>query len=213
MRYDIHEVKSAASGRWPEIISACATVDPGIFDGSHHPCPKCGGTDRFRFIDQEAGAALCNQCLTSKNGDGLAVIQWLTGRDFAWAIEAVAKHLGIKPKKVKGKPSPADSLEFLPWNPTIVGLWCLKKKPIKPEAVRAVGGQVAKYRDQYTVIAIPVWGPSLREADPVGWVLYRADGGKLPKWTKGSKEPEWVKVKLTLGSKQGIITKVESSKS
>lgn len=204
-RYDIETVKAAAAGRWPEIFSAVASVPTDIFDGQHHPCPKCGGKDRFRLIDGNAGACLCNQCFATKNGDGFAVLQWLTGNDFATVLEATAKHLGVKPEKGKRKADPAEHLEFLPWNGTLVGLWCLKKKPIKPEAVQAIGGRVAKYRGQYTVIAIPVWGSSFNEAEPVGWVIYRADGRELPKWQSGSKEPEWVKVKVTHGSQKGII--------
>lgn len=203
-RYNVQTVKAAAAGRWPEIIAALCNVDPRILDGSHHPCPKCGGKDRFRFIDPDAGACLCNQCFTTKNGDGFAVIQWLTGNDFQWTIEAVGKYVGVKPEgKQKAKINPEDTLEFLPWNEVLVGLWCLKKKPIKPEAVQAVGARLAKHRG-YTVIAIPMWGPSLRDGDPVGWVLYRADGGDLPRGPKD--RIEWVKVKLAPGSDQGIIT-------
>lgn len=204
-RYDIETVKQAATNRWPEIFSAISGVSEDVFDGRHHPCPKCGGDDRFRFIDADAGACLCNQCFTSKNGDGLSVVQWLADSDFKTSLELVAKHLGVSPEKRKKKVDPAEHLEFLPWNPTLVGLWCLKKKPIKPAAIEAIGARVARYRDQYTVIAIPVWGSSLTDADPVGWVLYRADGGELPKWKSGSKDPEWVKVKLTHGSQAGII--------
>lgn len=203
--YDIAQVKQAATGRWPEIFAAVDSVSTDIFDGHHHPCPKCGGDDRFRFIDQDAGACLCNQCFSTKNGDGLAVVQWLTGQDFVTSLKAVAEHLGIKQDKRKKKIDPAEHLEFLPWNSTIAGLWCLKKKPIKPEAIQAVGGRIAKYRGQYTVIAIPILGPSLCEVDPVGWVIYRADGGELPKWRKGKKQPEWVKVKITQGSQSGVI--------
>ena len=213
-RYDIDTVKQAATNRWPEIFTAIANVNSDIFDGRHHPCPKnCirgdgsppGGTNRFRLIDADAGACLCNECFDTKNGDGLSVVQWLTDGDFKSSLELVAKHLGVAPEKRNKKHDPAEHLEFLPWNPTIVGLWCLKKKPIKPAALELIGGRVARYRDQYTVIAIPVWGSSLHDADPVGWILYRADGGELPKWKPNSKQPEWVKVKLTAGSKAGII--------
>lgn len=204
-RYNIDTVKQAASGRWPEIFAALTSTTFDIFDGRHHACPKCGGKDRFRFLDDEAGACLCNQCFSTKNGDGFAVLQWLTGNDFKWSLEAVAGHLGINPEKGSKQRNPAEHLEFLPWNPTIVGLWCLKKKPIKPDAVKAIGGKVAKYRKQYTVIAIPVWGPSLQESDPVGWVLYRADGGDLPTWPKRGADPVWVKMLTTYGSDAGIM--------
>ena len=210
MRYDKDLVRQAADGRWPEIIANLGRVDESILDGGHHPCPKCGGSDRFNLNREGTGGAFCNQCFTSRNGDGFATIQWLTGEDFAGVLKRVAEYCGVKPKRGKEKADPAKHLEFHPWSPTLVGLWCLKKKPIKPEAVQAIGGRVATYRGQYTVIAIPVWGPSLDESGPVGWVIYRADGGKLPKWERESKEPEWVKVKLTAGSSAGIICSAET---
>ncbi len=203
--FDVQAVKQAAAGRWPEIFAAVGSADHNSFDGNHQPCPKCGGKDRFRLIDAEAGACICNQCLTEKNGDGLAVIQWLTGDDFARSLERVAGHLGIKPKKQRGKADPAEHLEFLPWNPTLVGLWCREKPPIKPEAVQAVGGRYARYRGQYSVIAIPIMGPGFAKGEVVGWVLYRSDGGKLPRWKKGQADPEWKKVLITYGSQAGII--------
>ncbi|MDV6034400.1 MAG: hypothetical protein F9B45_30770 [Phycisphaera sp. RhM] len=204
-RYEIDTVKQAAAGRWPEIFNAISRTGEESFNGQHGPCPKCGGTDRFRLIDDQAGACLCNQCFNTKNGDGIAALQWLTGDDFLTALEKIANYLGISPKKRKTSADPAEHLDFLPWNPTLVGLWCLKKKPITCEAVQAVGGCFAKYRGQYSVIAIPVWGSSLREDKPVGWVIYRSNGGELPKWSKGESEPGWVKVKLTAGSSQGVI--------
>lgn len=97
--YDIEFVKSAARGRWPEIISTIARIDAETLDGKHHPCPRCGGTDRFRMIDADAGALLCNQCFTSNNGDGFQAIQWANGIKFAEALQLVADHLGIEPTK------------------------------------------------------------------------------------------------------------------
>ncbi|TWT65640.1 DNA primase family protein [Crateriforma conspicua] len=203
-RYNIDEIKQAATGRWPEIISAIGRVSQDVLDGRHHPCPKCGGTDRFRLIDKAEGACLCNLCFSEKNGDGVAAVQWLTGQSFGESISAIAGYLGIKRQPVKAI-NPAEHLEFLDWNPTLAGLWCLKKKPIKPEAIQRVGGRIARYRGQYTVIAIPVLGSALSEEAPIGWVVYRTNGGDLPKWSKGNKTPEWVKVKLTAGSQAGVI--------
>ncbi|TWU22475.1 hypothetical protein Pla52o_35310 [Novipirellula galeiformis] len=204
-RYDVSTVKQAATNRWPEIFYAVAGVPDGIMDGRHHPCPKCGGDDRFRLIDANEGACLCNQCFASKNGDGIAALQWLTGDDFQATIGKIATHLGVSAEKKRKKADPAEHLEFLPWNKTLAGMWCLKKKPIRPEAIQAIGGKFARYRGQYTVIAVPVWGSSLGAEPPVGYVLYRADGGHLPKWKPNVKEPEWTKVKLTAGSVAGII--------
>lgn len=92
---DATELKRAASGRWPEILSAVGGVPADALDGRNHPCPRCGGTDRFRMIDAAAGALYCNQCFCENNGDGLAAIMWLTGATFPEAIHKIGNYLGI----------------------------------------------------------------------------------------------------------------------
>ena len=92
---DVNEVKRAAAGRWGEILSTIGGLSPDILDGRHHPCPKCGGKDRFRLIDPEAGAVLCNGCFSKGNGDGIAALQWATGRPFVLVVKLVADHLGL----------------------------------------------------------------------------------------------------------------------
>lgn len=201
-RYDKEEVKQAAAGRWPEVFASIANVDAKLFDGRHHACPKCGGTDRFRLIDRSEGACLCNQCLTSQNGDGLSIVQWLTGWSFGESLSAIARYCNVKPLKSKSG-NPADSLEFMPWNETLAGMWCIKKPPIKTDAIKRIGGRFARYRNQYTVVAIPVWGPAIDKESPVGWIIYRPDGRDLPKGPKNA--TEWVKVKLVEGSQQGVV--------
>lgn len=211
-RYDIDLVKSAADGRWRDILASIGNVDASLLDGAHHACPKqchpdAGGKDRFRALDdfEQVGGVLCNQCFSTKNRSGFDALQWLTGEDFGTVLGKVAKYLGVKAIKGRKKSSPTDNLEFLPWNRVLVGLWCLTKPPIAIETVQRLGWRVAKYRKQYTVIAIPIWGPSLDKEEAVGWVLYRADGDKLPKYVKKDEQPEWVKVKMTSGSQQGLI--------
>jgi len=93
MNCDAQQLKQVARGRWPEILSAAAGIDRALLDGRHHPCPKCGGEDRFRMIDQEAGAVLCNQCFASENGDGFAAITWFCDCDFPTAVRLVGEYL------------------------------------------------------------------------------------------------------------------------
>jgi AAA domain-containing protein/primase-helicase-like zinc-binding protein len=92
---NVSQLKAAAHGRWPEILSALAGIDVGTLDGKHHPCPKCGGVDRFRLINENAGAVLCNQCFNTGNGDGIAAVQWATGCDFKTACEKIADYLKL----------------------------------------------------------------------------------------------------------------------
>jgi len=42
MKYDMQAIKSAASGRWPEVLSTLGGIPLDILDGKHHPCPMCG---------------------------------------------------------------------------------------------------------------------------------------------------------------------------
>jgi len=93
----VADIKSTASGRWVEILPCVGQIDPELLDSKKHPCPKCGGKDRFRMIDSDAGALYCNQCFNKNNGDGLAAIQWLKGCDFPTAVSLAAGYLGIEP--------------------------------------------------------------------------------------------------------------------
>ncbi|MGA2060002.1 MAG: primase-helicase zinc-binding domain-containing protein [Thermoguttaceae bacterium] len=91
---DVEALKKQAAGRWPEILLILGGISADILDGKHHPCPRCGGIDRFRMIDQEAGALFCNQCFAEKNGDGIAALQWLTGQDYKTVINKLSEFLG-----------------------------------------------------------------------------------------------------------------------
>ena len=92
---EVDAVKLAACGRWREVLTAVGGFNDDVLDGRHHPCPRCNGTNRFRLIDEQAGAVLCNQCFAQGNGDGLAAIQWRNDWTFGETIKAVAGHLGI----------------------------------------------------------------------------------------------------------------------
>ena len=107
---DTHTIKQNAANRWPEILSRLGGVDPELLDGKHHPCPKCGGADRFRMIDADVGALFCNACFNKSNGDGLAAIMWLTGDTFPAATDRVAEYLGIS-RNGNGQPVQIDPVE------------------------------------------------------------------------------------------------------
>lgn len=207
------QIKDAARGRWAEILQSVAGLSADALDGQHHPCPRCGGTDRFRFSDMQGdGSIICNQCARRSCGDGLASVQWATGWTFPEVVRRVAQHLGIDQavgtgsngKPGHGAADPAEHLEFLPWNQAVVALWCQAKRPIKPEAIQAVGGRLARYRKRFTVVALPVCGQDLDHTKPVGWVLYNVTGGTLPAWKKDG-TCEQVKVKTMPGTGRGFI--------
>jgi phage/plasmid primase-like uncharacterized protein len=101
------EVKAAATGRWPDILSVVAGIPADVLDGRHHPCPRCGGTDRFSaFADvAQTGGVICRKCHNEKNGDGFSTIQWMTGCDFAAALRTVAEYIGISPANGSAPPT------------------------------------------------------------------------------------------------------------
>lgn len=94
---ELAQVKLAASGRWGSILSSIAGIPAESLDRKNHPCPKCGGTDRFRALNdfEESGAVFCNQCFNKANGDGMAAIQWATGWTFPESLQRLAEHLGV----------------------------------------------------------------------------------------------------------------------
>jgi len=105
----VEEIKRAAADRWPEILTSIGGIPAELLDGKKHPCPKCGGKDRFRFIDPVAGAVLCNSCFNKKNGDGLAALCWMlnrpnSGKDFYEVVGMVAEMLGIRKPPAEKEP-------------------------------------------------------------------------------------------------------------
>lgn len=95
---DIDDVKRAANGQWSRILTS-AGMPADLLDGRGHPCPRCGGEDRFcAFKDvEETGGVMCRRCFPKENGDGLAAMQWLTGWSFPEALRFVAEQVGIQP--------------------------------------------------------------------------------------------------------------------
>lgn len=214
--FEIDAIKEAASGKWPEIIATLTTLPAQLLDGKHHACPECGGNDRFNFDRSGKGIVYCNNHFGNKwnSGDGIGTVAWARKIKQGEAIELIANHLNLKPKKQEAKPD--RNLRFVQFNETMVARWCQKKQPITPEAVKAIGGRCAAYRTrmgdervELYVIAFPVYGPNLSESDIVGWVIYKSCGGMLPHYPKGS-QVEWKKVLVTPGSKKGLMGNAES---
>lgn len=97
MNHDVQELKARCAPVWRNILAELCGIDSGLLDGKHHPCPRCGGKNRFRFIDADAGACFCNQCFNRENGDGLASIEWLTGWPFPRVLDEINRWLNPAP--------------------------------------------------------------------------------------------------------------------
>ena len=91
------DLKRLAAGRWIQILrSVCRLTESQLNPRVHGPCPKCGGSDRFRAMDdvEESGGLFCNQCFSRNNGDGLAAVRWLRNCTFPEALRLVADEIG-----------------------------------------------------------------------------------------------------------------------
>lgn len=88
------DTRELARGRWRELLIA-AGVPHEYLDRKGHPCPKCGGDDRFSvFRDfSETGAVHCRHCFTA-GADGIATIQWLLGLTFVDACNWIHERVG-----------------------------------------------------------------------------------------------------------------------
>ena len=143
-------------------------------------------------------------------GDGLSLsfydLAVFQKRFTRWqdARDHYANKAGVK-IDAKVTRDPAEHLVFQPWAEGLVALWCRHKTGVMPEAVQAAGGRLARYRDQYTVVALPIFGPQFTDADPIGWVLCNVTGRNLPIFHGHGKPLTWAKMKTTGGSEGGLI--------
>lgn len=85
------KTKDAAKGQWRGILAELGIPEKHL-NGKHHPCPLCGGEDRFRFDNSEGrGTWICNACGA---GDGMALAMRLTGKPYPEMAAHVDKMLG-----------------------------------------------------------------------------------------------------------------------
>ena len=106
----MNDLNEAATGRWPEILSSLGGLTDQQLQDTHQPCPLCGGTDRYRFDDQNgSGSWFCNQCGGKHHaggaGSGMDLLMRLKGWEFKTAAQHLEQHLGIQHQsKPRGKP-------------------------------------------------------------------------------------------------------------
>ena len=203
--YDIEEVKRSVLDwvsvfRWAGIPEECLS-------GNHGPCPKCGGTDRFRLLDKTDGSLFCNQCFREKNGDGIAALGWWWELPLPETLDRLGEHQNVEPTKKsrKKKVDPAEKLEFIPWVETFGQIFCQNNLGICIEALRQAGAVMAYHYGQGPVIALPIYGAKLLEGGPVGWIVQDFQNTPLPKFDQSGKVVDHVKRKLTRGSSRGIV--------
>lgn len=86
-------VADAAKGRWTEILEGMGVPSEILNKRKHHPCPCCGGKDRFRFTDaHQSGWFICNQC---GQGGGFKLLSLIYGYSYRESVMAVAEYLNL----------------------------------------------------------------------------------------------------------------------
>lgn len=94
----MNDAQRGLKGRWKSVLIT-EGIKEDLLDGKQHPCPICGGHDRFRFDDKDEGLWYCNHC---GSGDGYTLLMGKFGYDFKTAkgvVTATAKL--VEPERSK----------------------------------------------------------------------------------------------------------------
>lgn len=158
-RIEAKDVKAAARGREIDVLVDVGGIPRELLDGLHHPCPKCGGKDRFRLVDAQAGAVRCNQCFPTECGDFIAAIQWMTGQAFPVALRSAADYVDVRANGT-GHTSP-----------DVMTAFC-RQKHVTVESLRSYGATVAR-RGVEDVVRVPMVN---EKAEVVGHQDYGLSG-------------------------------------
>lgn len=103
MRHERFPLPDRCRGRWRDILLQLGAVDAKLLDKKHHPCPWCGGKDRFRWTDHEhRGGFFCNQC---GSGDGVDLVMRAKGLSLADAAREIERVLGSTREHVDEAPA------------------------------------------------------------------------------------------------------------
>ncbi len=201
----VADVKSRVTGQWPNILASVGGIPADVLDGAHHPCPKCGGTDRFRMIDADAGALWCNRCFSENNGDGFAALQWLLGKDFPAVVKLLADYLNVpidEPKKKAKKSGAPFELMAPEMQDDLIDIYCGKKPPQTRDAVKVAGGLAVRwpigFRGDDRCIAFPAVDDF---GKTTGHILRRVMGNDFSAYKKTAAS----KTRMIKGSKDGLV--------
>ena len=195
----------ASSSREHNILFELGHVQAELLDGNHHPCPKCGGNDRFRWIEDN-GSCFCNQCFKTTKADVVSSLAWLLDIGRKDAAQRILDHLGVKYKRKKDF---RDHIVIQEWKPNydlIAAPWAMAKQ-VTVDAMKMAGVVLADYRKQHRVFAFPIHGESNKI---LGYSMYNCGpASMLPKFKGKGQPPEWIKCKACEGSTKGILGAVQ----
>ncbi len=149
---DFESVKSAAAGRWQEIVERLTGLPQGVFHkgATDHPCPKCNGRSVIWPADDAttSGRIACRNCTQNRpTGDGIATVAAFAGIGQGEAAKLIADHLGLT--TADHKPKDIDIIDDV----------CRAKK-MPRDAFDRFGVKVAtRGRDRAKVARVDVYNP------------------------------------------------------
>jgi phage/plasmid primase-like uncharacterized protein len=87
-------IEELAAGRELEILEHVAGIPHEYLNKKGHPCPICGGRDRFCLIDEVKGTVYCRHCFAHSGHRGYisAVIHYRQV-NFKDAIKLITEYL------------------------------------------------------------------------------------------------------------------------
>jgi len=96
----VQSISDLTAGQWPDLLMALAGVSPTQLTNRHQPCPNCGGTDRYRWDNDDGpGGWFCSHCGGRNHqgggGTGMDLLLRLTGWTFPDACRRIEAHLGL----------------------------------------------------------------------------------------------------------------------
>lgn len=106
MKYDVDAIKRAANGKALDILHDLCGVPEEAVDAAlagnnrEFPCPKCGGSTRFRVTSFDRGRVYCSHCCRDKSegsSDFLGAVKWYNDCSFSETLHLVADYLGVEP--------------------------------------------------------------------------------------------------------------------
>jgi putative DNA primase/helicase len=129
--------KERAHGQWRFILPKLG-IAPRYLSGRNCPCPLCGGTDRFRFIDRKGrdgdGMWVCNQC-TPHPRPAIELVMKFTGKPFNDAAREIDIILGDATKPLPPPRPKKDDTKVLPPSPHAMRMWALAARVQRGDVV------------------------------------------------------------------------------
>jgi len=90
----VDDVQRAAVGREVELMVALGGLTAEVLNGRSHPCPWCGGKDRFSLM-KRCDSVICRKC-SPKGASVFDVVRKFRGCGFREALQVVGEYLDTK---------------------------------------------------------------------------------------------------------------------